>query len=176
MSRHLNQQQNNINKVATVLPTFLNCVGLMPKGPCSSLSSLALQKGNISLPQVGPQKARLYLQRASSQHTISMQKHAHRCTMEYIRTCQRSFVAPVSLQICFISVSHPLGSSVVFWRSRMRRGNTKEKGACLCGFFSVSEKGGGQSLFSPQLCVSLENRLKCAEKLSRKPYYVGITS
>lgn len=30
----------------------LNCVGLMPAGPCNSLSSLALLRGNISLPQV----------------------------------------------------------------------------------------------------------------------------
>lgn len=80
---------------------FPNCLGLMPKGPCSSLSSLASQKGNISPQQVGPQKTRLYLQRASRQHTISMQKHARRCTMEYIRTQQRSFVTPVPLQVYF---------------------------------------------------------------------------
>jgi len=83
-----------------MLPAFPNCVGLMPRGPSGSLSSLALQKGNIGPPQVGLQKTRLYLQRASRQHTINMQKHAHRCTMEYIRTHQRSFVAPVPRQIC----------------------------------------------------------------------------
>lgn len=106
------KQKNPINKVA-FSPTHaaslvLNCAGLMPKGLQSSLSSPALQKGNISPPQVGPQQTRLYLQRASSQHTVIMQKHAHRCTMEYIHTHQRSFVAPVPLRICFFfSVSHP---------------------------------------------------------------------
>lgn len=87
MSRHLNIQQNK-HKVATVVigPWFLAhmlpSLFLIVLGWClrvhSSLSSLALQRGNIKPPQVGPHKTGLYLQRASSQHTISMQKHAHR--------------------------------------------------------------------------------------------------
>lgn len=66
-----------------------NCPGLMPEGPCNSLSSLALLRGNISPPQVVQHKTRLYLQRASSQHKFTMQNHAHRCTMDYIYVLTR---------------------------------------------------------------------------------------
>lgn len=115
----------------------LNCVGLVPKGPNSSLSSLALQKGNISRLQVGPQKAGLYLQRARSQRAICMRKHVHRCTMEYIYTQQRSFVTPVPRQrFIFFSFQTSLRQlSLVSWRSWGRRGtknNTNEKKKYVC--------------------------------------------
>lgn len=114
----------------------------MPKGPCSSLSSLALQKGNISLPQLGPHKTRLYLQRASSQHTISMQKHEPRCTMENIQTHQRSLVAPALLHFS-LSVNPP---AVPLWCKDVRREGewtiTKTKGKRAC------------VLYSTQLCFS----------------------
>lgn len=137
----------------------LNCVGLMPEGPCNSLSSLALLKGNISPPQVAPQKTRLYLQRASSQHKISMQKHAHRCTMENIHTHQRSFVAPAHLQIC---------SFFFFLRqSSLRQFCCLVKDVCVVSP-QTKRKEGERALFSLELCVSPENQ--------NGEGHVGITS
>lgn len=137
-----------------MLPTFLNCAGLMPKGLCSSLSSLALRRGNISPPQVGAQRTRLYLQRASSQHTIRMQTHAHRCTMEYTHTRQRSFVAPVPLQICFFLSVIPeavLLSCEDLGREGGMKSEQHKRERSLCS------------------CVSVR-------RVSRAPQYVGITS
>lgn len=163
-----------------MLSTFLNCVGLMPKGPCSSLSSLALQKGNISPPQVDPQKTRLYLKRASSQYTISMQNHGHRSTMEYIHTVQRSFVAPVPLQICwFLFCQSSLRQCCCLVKIQGKKGNEeqqteKEKRACLCSSSQSVEKEVGRESVSPQLCISLRNRLRCAKKERKLQYFKKI--
>lgn len=150
LSRHLRLQLNNINTVSTVhtccLP-FLIVLGWHLRVHIASLSSLALEKGNISPPQVAPQKTRLYLQRASSQQTISMQKHSPTFTMEYMRRQQRSFVAPVLLQICFLFFFFVIPEAVLLscedlrWGREWRATHTKEKGVST--FVSVSEKGSG---------------------------------
>lgn len=151
----------------------------MPQGPCGSLSSPALLRGNISQPQVGPQKTVLYLQRASSQHIISMQNPTHRCTMEYIHTWQRSFVTPVPLQICFFfnfPVSHPWGSCVVLWRSRrIVKGSEeqKKKKEHVCVVFVCKKEVEKESICFTT--VSLENQLKrVREKSRQKLEYFGV--
>lgn len=102
-----------------MLPTFLNCVGLTPKGPRSLPKLPGIRERQYQPTTSAPQKTRLYLQRASSQHTISMQKHSPTFTMEYMHRQQRSFVAPVLQQICFFSSSS--SSFVFFFLSSLRQ-------------------------------------------------------
>ncbi len=144
----------------------------MPKGPCSSLSSPVLQKGNISPPQVRPHKTRPYLKRASSQYTISMQKHGNRSTMENIHTVQRSFVTPVPLQICFYCQSS-LRQFCCLLRSRARKGmksnrqEKRKKSVCVVSSQAVKKRRRVESLFSLQPCISPENLRKCAGKTEK---------
>lgn len=84
----LNRQQNNITKLPTVHTyslTFLIVLGRYLKVHAACFCSLALQREAISAGHNWPpQKPRLYLQRASSQRAISMRKHSHKSTMEYM--------------------------------------------------------------------------------------------
>lgn len=158
MFKPTTEQYNQVAHCAHIQPDFLNCVGQIPKGPCSLLLLPGITaRGNISWPQLAPAEAQALSakgqQPACNQYAKTLpQIHngVHELTVKVIcSTCAptNTFESSQRQFCCFLKIQSEM--------SKWREADTKENGAWLCLSQRKSEVGRG-FVFSTDMCVPLE--------------------